>query len=113
MPEPRHEPFQALQVERCQRAAANARVALSGDGGDDVLLGPGLAVSTFSIEKREVGFGIRGRDASRLERTQSTSSRIGIRSRILNRIGRARGAETFSGMDNPRFCTEAQSARPF
>ena len=39
MPEPRHEPFQALHVA-CHRAAARwARVMLSGDGGDDVLLG--------------------------------------------------------------------------
>jgi len=39
MPEPQNEPFFALQVEKHRRAAAKTRVTLSGDGGDDVLLG--------------------------------------------------------------------------
>ncbi|GAC1635739.1 MAG: lasso peptide isopeptide bond-forming cyclase [Candidatus Acidiferrum sp.] len=38
-PEPIHEPFQALHVQRHRQAAHAGRVALSGDGGDDVLLG--------------------------------------------------------------------------
>ncbi len=39
MPEPQNEPFQALHVECYRAAAATARVALTGNGGDDVLLG--------------------------------------------------------------------------
>ena len=40
LPEPKHEPFQALHVEKYRRVAqSGARVVLSGDGGDDVLLG--------------------------------------------------------------------------
>ena len=40
LPEPKHEPFQSLHVERHRRASeTGARVTLSGDGGDDVLLG--------------------------------------------------------------------------
>jgi len=38
-PEPKHEPFQALHVESYRQAAIGGRVALSGDGGDDILLG--------------------------------------------------------------------------
>lgn len=40
LPEPKHEPFQALHVEKYQRLArAGVRGVFSGDGGDDVLLG--------------------------------------------------------------------------
>lgn len=40
LPEPKHEPFQALHVEKYRRVAERgARVVVSGDGGDDVLLG--------------------------------------------------------------------------
>jgi asparagine synthase (glutamine-hydrolysing) len=40
LPEPKHEPFQALHVEKYRRVAqSGACVVLSGDGGDDILLG--------------------------------------------------------------------------
>ena len=39
MPEPLHEPFQSRHVAMCREVLAFARVALSGDGGDEILTG--------------------------------------------------------------------------
>ncbi len=39
LPEPTHNPFSVIHFERMQRVASHSRVALSGDGGDEALVG--------------------------------------------------------------------------
>ncbi|HWZ98162.1 MAG TPA: asparagine synthase-related protein [Candidatus Dormibacteraeota bacterium] len=95
MPEPRHEPFQTLHVERHSKAAANARVALSGDGGDDVLLGQGWPYLRYLLSKGKwiSAFGAVGRHIWNNGTLPVLG--LGIRSRIQNRFGGRNEPEPF------------------
>jgi asparagine synthase (glutamine-hydrolysing) len=46
-PEPLHEPFQSRHVQMCRQVYAFARVALSGDGGDDILTGTAAPFASY------------------------------------------------------------------
>jgi asparagine synthase (glutamine-hydrolysing) len=87
MPEPRHEPFQALHVA-CHRAAAQrARVMLSGDGGDDVLLGQAWPYLRHLFQQGKWITAI-GAVASHIWNTRRLPVLgLGIRSGIRNRFG--------------------------
>jgi asparagine synthase (glutamine-hydrolysing) len=95
IPEPQHEPFQALHVERYRRAAVGARVALSGDGGDDVLSGQAWPYLQFLFRKGKL-FSAIGVLASHIWNTQTLPVLgLGIRSRIQNRFGAQKPAEPY------------------
>jgi asparagine synthase (glutamine-hydrolysing) len=95
MPEPRHEPFQALHVESYRRAATASRVALSGDGGDDVLLGQAWPYLRSLLRKGKL-FSAIGVLASHVWNTRTLPVLgLGIRSRIRNRFGVPTLTESF------------------
>jgi asparagine synthase (glutamine-hydrolysing) len=95
MPEPRHEPFQALQVKGYRMASARARVALSGYGGDDVLLGQAWPYLKSLIRKGKL-FSAIGLVASHvLKARRLPVLGLGIRSRIQNRFGAQNSRESF------------------
>src|SRR5882762_10659420 len=101
MPEPRHEPFEALHVERHRAAAKLARVALSGDGGDDVLLGQAGPYLKQLLKKGKWGSAI-GAVASHIWNTgRLPVLGLGIRSGIRNRFGYGATPERF-----PEWCKE-------
>jgi len=101
MPEPRHEPFQALHVMRHQATAKRARVALSGDGGDDVLLGQAWPYLRHLLKKGKwiTAIGAVGSQIWNTRRLPVLG--LGIRSGILNRFGDHSGHENF-----PDWCRE-------
>ena len=101
MPEPRHEPFQALHVEHHRSAARRARVALSGDGGDDVLLGQAGPYLKQLLKKGRWISAI-GAVASHIWNTRRLPVLgLGIRSGIRNRFGDGAIPEGF-----PEWCRE-------
>jgi len=101
MPEPRHEPFQALHVA-CHRAVAQrARVILSGDGGDDVLLGQAWPYLRKLLSKGNWHTAI-GAVVSHIWNTRRLPVLgLGIRSGIRNRFGDGAMPEPF-----PEWCRE-------
>jgi asparagine synthase (glutamine-hydrolysing) len=95
MPEPRHEPFQALHVRSYQVAMGRARVALSGYGGDDVLLGQAWPYLRLLIRKGRLFTAI-GAAASHMWKTRTLPVLgLGIRSRIWNRFRAPLSLEPF------------------
>jgi len=95
LPEPKHEPFQSLHVESYRKAAVVARVALSGDGGDDILLG-----KAWPYLRSLLNNGRWGAAASAIARhiwsTQGLPALgLGIRSEIRNRLGISTETEPF------------------
>jgi asparagine synthase (glutamine-hydrolysing) len=95
MPEPRYEPFLALHVESRRKAALSARVALSGDGGDDVLLGQAWPYLRLLMKQG------RWRSAAGeiVRHVWNTGTLpvlgLGIRSRIQNRFAGGATPESF------------------
>ena len=55
IPEPLTDPFHALVIRQFQLVGAKARVVLSGDGGDDVLLGPAWPYVKYLLSRRKMG----------------------------------------------------------
>jgi len=101
MPEPRHEPFEALHVEYHRMAAKRARVALSGDGGDDVLLGQAWPYLRRLLKKGKWITAI-GAVSSHIWNTRRLPALgLGIRSGIRNRFGGRFEREPF-----PEWCRE-------
>jgi asparagine synthase (glutamine-hydrolysing) len=106
LPEPKHEPFQSLHVESYRKASVVARVALSGDGGDDILLG-----KAWPYLRSLLNNGRWGAAASALARhiwsTQGLPALgLGIRSKIRNRLGISANTEPF-----PEWISEDFAAR--
>lgn len=52
-PEPLNDPFHAMAIQQFQMAGKRARVALNGDGGDDVLLGSAWMYIKYLISRRK------------------------------------------------------------
>ncbi len=101
MPEPMHEPFQVLHVEHRRAAAKRARVALSGDGGDDVLLGQAGPYLKQLLKKGRWVSAV-GAVASHIWNTgRLPVLGLGIRSGIRNRFGDGARPEPF-----PEWCRE-------
>jgi len=55
MPEPCHEPYQALQVERFRQAAKYSPIVLNGYGGDGVMSGQSWPYLTWLLRHRRFG----------------------------------------------------------
>jgi asparagine synthase (glutamine-hydrolysing) len=53
-PEPLHEPFQSSHVRMCRQVSSFARVALSGDGGDDILTGKAVPYARYLMKRGEL-----------------------------------------------------------
>ena len=103
MPEPQNEAFFALHVEKHRRAAAKARVALSGDGGDDVLLGQAWPYLRHWMKRRRF-FKAAGAVLSHVWNTRSLPVLgLGIRSGIQNRFGRRPSHKLFPEWILPEF----------
>lgn len=95
MPEPRHEPFQAAYIEGFRRAAKEARVGLSGYGGDDILRGQAWPYLRSLLRKGKL-FSAIGRIVSHIRDTRTPPVLgLGIRSRIQNRFGASRAPDRF------------------
>jgi asparagine synthase (glutamine-hydrolysing) len=87
LPEPRHEPFYALQVQQYRMAAAQARVAFSGDGGDDVLMGSAWPYLKYLLRRKRVGTLIKSFGGYFLRYGRIPPLRAGIRSRVRKWLG--------------------------
>ena len=95
LPEPRHEPFQALHVEHYKRASSQARVALSGDGGDDILLGQAWPYLRYLFRKGQFAAAA-GTFAKYLWNSGDLPTLgLGIRSRIKRRFGQGPDGEAY------------------
>jgi len=103
VPEPRHEPFLAFHLDQHRRAAALARVALSGDGGDDVLLGQAWPYLRHLLKKGKL-FSAAGAMVGHvwMRRTLPVLG-LGIRSRIRKGFGIAKESEQFPEWIKPDF----------
>jgi len=101
MPEPRHEPFQALHVA-CHRAAAQrGRVMLSGDGGDDVLLGQAWPYLRKLLSKGNWLTAIGGVVGHIWNTRRLPVLGLGIRAGIRNRFG-----ESSARLSFPEWCRD-------
>ena len=95
MPEPRNEPFLAFDLEQHRKAAAVARVALTGYGGDDVLLGQAWPFLRHMLRSGRL-VPVLGALIGHVWKTRTLPVLgLGIRSRIRNRLGRDRRDEQF------------------
>jgi len=105
LPEPKHEPFQVLHVERHRRASEIARVALSGDGGDDILLGQAGPYLLNQLKKGRPITAI-AELASLIWNTRKLPVLgLGIRSGILGRFGQRPDKLTLPDWLRPDFVT--------
>jgi asparagine synthase (glutamine-hydrolysing) len=103
MPEPRHELYLAFHLEQHRRAAAVARVALSGDGGDDVLVAHAWPYLRHLLRRGNI-IGATTAVAGHVWTTgRLPVLGLGIRSRIQNRFGGGREPEKFPEWLNPDF----------
>lgn len=103
MPEPRHEPFQAFHLEQHRRAAAVARVALSGDGGDDVLLAHAWPYLRYLLRRGNI-IGAMAAVAGHVWNTRTLPVLgLGIRSGIQNRFRKKSETKKFPEWINQDF----------
>ncbi len=103
MPEPRHEPFQAFYLEQHRKAAAAARVALTGDGGDDVLLGQAWPYLRYLLRRGKFLTAASAFVGHVWNTGTLPVLGLGIRSRIQNRFGRGLKPEQFPQWIRPDF----------
>jgi asparagine synthase (glutamine-hydrolysing) len=105
-PEPKHEPFQELHVESYRKAAVGGPVALSGDGGDDILLGQAWPYLRSLLDSGK--WGVAASAVSRhIWNTRSLPALgLGIRSALQKRLGGGSEPEPF-----PAWITDSFVAR--
>lgn len=82
LPEPQHEPLLAFSVDFCRRAAKHARVGLSGDGGDDVLLGHGGTYLRNLLKQGKLGQAAKDFGGYIATQKQFPVLRFGFRARL-------------------------------
>jgi asparagine synthase (glutamine-hydrolysing) len=102
-PEPSAEPFLALHVAHYRQLAAHTRVALSGDGGDDILAGQAWPYlrdlfKRGRLDKIAVAFG-----GYFLRHGRIPPLRAGIRTRLRRWIGRLEPVLGYPSWLNPTF----------
>jgi asparagine synthase (glutamine-hydrolysing) len=87
-PEPCHEPFLALQVEHYRHVAARARVAISGDGGDDILTGQAWPYLVYLLRRLRFGTIADAFGGYFLKHGRIPPLRAGFRTRLRQWLGR-------------------------
>ncbi|MBS1842020.1 MAG: hypothetical protein JST77_14355, partial [Acidobacteria bacterium] len=95
LPEPKHEPYLALNVEGYKSAGKMARVALTGNGGDDILLGAAGPYLKKLVEQGKIMGAVWALLEHLYERKRLPNLGLGIRSRIRNRFGRGVESDPF------------------
>ena len=103
MPEPRHEPLLAFHLEQHRRAAAVARVALSGDGGDDVLAAHAWPYLRYSLRQGNIVEAVAAIAGHVWNTRKLPVLGLGIRSRIASRLRPGRKPEKFPEWINEDF----------
>jgi asparagine synthase (glutamine-hydrolysing) len=103
LPEPRHEPYLLPLFDQYREAAQHARVALTGNGGDDILLGnawPYLRnlLSRFRFAEVVQSFG-----TYFVRHGMLPPMRAGIRTRLRRWIGIRGGEEIYPPWLNPKY----------
>jgi len=106
MPEPRHEPFLAFHVADHQKAAKAARVALTGYGGDDVLLGQAWPYLRYSAKEGKFVSAASGLLGHVWNTRALPFLGLGIRTRIRNLFGRGQKLEQYPQWIKPDFAKE-------
>ncbi len=87
-PEPCAEPFFALHVEHYRQVASRARVALSGDGGDDILTGRGWPYLVYLLKRGRLDKIARDFGGYIFRHGGLPALGAGIRSRLRRSLGR-------------------------
>lgn len=88
LPEPKHEPYLLLNVEGYRRASKIARVALTGNGGDDILQSEAGPYLRMLLKQGKIVGAARALLGHLFGRKRLPNLGLGIRSRIRNRFGR-------------------------
>jgi len=101
-PEPVHEPFQSRHVQMCRHASRFALVALSGDGGDDLLTGTAMPYARHLIRHGKLSELAKVLGAFLWRRKQLPAMGTGLRGR-LRRWGKG---EPASAILPPWLCSD-------
>jgi asparagine synthase (glutamine-hydrolysing) len=102
-PEPCSEPFFALHLEHYRQLASRARVALSGDGGDDILTGRGWPYFVYLLKRGRLGTLAGAFGGYVLRHGRLPPLRAGIRTRLRRWMGRADEFSDYPDWLEPRF----------
>ncbi len=102
-PEPCSEPFLRLNIQHYRQLAAGARVALTGDGGDDILTGRAWPYLAYLLRRARVGTIAWAFSDYTFRYKRFPPLRAGIRARVHRWLGRADGSAGFPGWLEPRF----------
>ncbi len=105
-PEPCSEPFFALHLEHYRQLASRARVALSGDGGDDILTGRAWPYVVYLLKSARVGTLAGAFGGYILRHGRFPPLRAGIRTRLRRWITGVDESLDYPDWLEPRFAQE-------
>jgi asparagine synthase (glutamine-hydrolysing) len=103
LPEPHHDPFYSLFVEQFQMVRQSARVALSGDGGDDVLSTPAVHYLKYLLRRGRAGTLVKAFGGYFLRSGKFPPLRTGIRGRIRTWLRSRKEAPEYPKWLDPEF----------
>jgi asparagine synthase (glutamine-hydrolysing) len=102
-PEPIHDPFLALSHLQFRQVASQARVALTGYGGDDVLTGQAWPYLVYLLRRWRFGTIAKAFGSYFLRHGHIPPLRGGFRTRLRQWMGRAEASAEFPPWLEPRF----------
>jgi asparagine synthase (glutamine-hydrolysing) len=102
-PEPTSEPFQTLHMELYGLAAAGARVALTGDGGDVLLTGQARNYLWYLLRRGNWGRAVSGLSKYILTNRRLPPLRTGIRGKLRRWLGQKDFEPVFPEWIQPQF----------
>jgi asparagine synthase (glutamine-hydrolysing) len=102
-PEPCAEPFFSLHVAHHEQVAERARVALSGDGGDDILTGRGWPHLVYLLRRGQIGTVAKAFGGYALQHRRLPPLRAGIRTRLRQWMARPDAELDYPGWLTPSF----------
>lgn len=102
-PEPCAEPFLALHMQHYRQVASRARVALSGDGGDDILTGRAWSYLVYLLKRARFGTVAGAFGGYVLRHGSLPPLRAGIRTRMRRWMGLANETAEYPQWLEPSF----------
>jgi asparagine synthase (glutamine-hydrolysing) len=105
LPEPRHEPYLSSLFEQYRQASEYGSVALTGDGGDDILLGNAWPYLLDLLKRGRLGRLATAFLGYFLQKGKLPPIRAGIRTRLRQWLRLRSGTTRYPGWLNPEFET--------